>query len=441
VSDPPSPLRLPALEPTALRASLNAEFHARSPLPLSSPARVSQLVFAHDSSDTAAARAHLARLELLVNGKLLEGSDSHRLLAAEGIVLRWELHTEFSSYTFYRQSATAESPDTCASALEALPSEWLAAIPGELLVATHVDLQSTASVSPTSITSGLAPTGPPLVAARVAENAAWVFTNFLFEQGFSRFLILDVKLTQRQAGRTVQRLLDIETYRLLSLLALPIAKEVGNWLTPAESKLAEMVDQVGLANSLADERRVLAQLTSLATEVEHSIARTAFRFGAARAYHELVMQRVGELRERRVAGCPTFAEIMQRRLAPAVHTCVAMADRQNELSDRLTRTCELLRTRVEVELERQNQEQLLQMNRRARLQLRLQETVEGLSVVAITYYGSQLVHYLAKGGKALLPMLSPEIAAALSIPLIAAAAMLGIWRMRKRLRQEEERQH
>jgi len=441
VSDPHSPLRLPVLEPTTLRAALNAEFHARSPLPLSSPARVSQLVFANASSDTTAERAHLAQLERLVNGELLEGSDSHRLLAAKGIVLRWELHTEFSSYTFYRQSATAESQDPGTSALEALPSEWLAAIPGELLVATHVDLQSSANVSPESMTSGLSPTGPPVVAARVADNAAWVFTNFLFEQGFSRFQILDVKLTQRQAGRTVQRLLDIETYRLLSLLALPIAKEVGNWLTPAENKLAEMVDQIGLANSLADERHVLAQLTSLATEVEHSIARTAFRFGAARAYHDLVMQRVGELRERRVAGCPTFAEIMQRRLAPAVHTCIAMADRQDELSDRLTRTCELLRTRVEVELERQNQEQLLQMNRRARLQLRLQETVEGLSVVAITYYGSQLVHYLAKGGKTLLPVLSPEIAAALSIPLIAAAAMFGIWRMRKRLRQEEEREH
>ncbi|EXI82625.1 MAG: hypothetical protein AW10_00411 [Candidatus Accumulibacter appositus] len=441
MSDPHSPLRLPVLEPTTLRAALNAEFHARSPLPLSSPARVSQLVFANASSDTTAERAHLAQLERLVNGELLEGSDSHRLLAAKGIVLRWELHTEFSSYTFYRQSATAESQDPGTSALEALPSEWLAAIPGELLVATHVDLQSSANVSPESMTSGLSPTGPPVVAARVADNAAWVFTNFLFEQGFSRFQILDVKLTQRQAGRTVQRLLDIETYRLLSLLALPIAKEVGNWLTPAENKLAEMVDQIGLANSLADERHVLAQLTSLATEVEHSIARTAFRFGAARAYHDLVMQRVGELRERRVAGCPTFAEIMQRRLAPAVHTCIAMADRQDELSDRLTRTCELLRTRVEVELERQNQEQLLQMNRRARLQLRLQETVEGLSVVAITYYGSQLVHYLAKGGKTLLPVLSPEIAAALSIPLIAAAAMFGIWRMRKRLRQEEEREH
>ena len=239
----------------------------------------------------------------------------------------------------------------------------------------------------------------------------------------------------------MQRLLEIETYRLLALLALPVAKEVGGWLTGAEKQLAEMVDHIGQANSPADEREVLADLTRLAAEVEHSVARTTFRFGAARAYHDLVMQRIDELREIRVVGCPTFHEIMQRRLLPAMHTCIAMANRQDDLSDRLARTSLLLRTGVDVELERQIQEQLSQMNRRARLQLRLQETVEGLSVVAITYYASQLVHYLAKGGKMLFPEISPEIAAAVSIPLIAGFLMLGIRRMRRRLRQAEDSEH
>jgi uncharacterized membrane-anchored protein len=101
-----------------------------------------------------------------------------------------------------------------------------------------------------------------------------------------------------------------------------------------------------------------------------------------------------------------------------------------------------LRTRVDVELERQNQELLSQMNKRARLQLRLQETVEGLSVVAITYYGSQLVQYLAKGAAhGVLPGLSPEIATAVSIPLIAGLVALGLHRMRKQLAAEEAGPH
>jgi uncharacterized membrane-anchored protein len=63
---------------------------------------------------------------------------------------------------------------------------------------------------------------------------------------------------------------------------------------------------------------------------------------------------------------------MERRLLPAMNTCATMARRQEDLSSRVARNSQLLRTRVEVELERQNQELLGQMNRRAKLQLHLQ---------------------------------------------------------------------
>ena len=207
-------------------------------------------------------------------------------------------------------------------------------------------------------------------------------------------------MTQRQAGRTVQRLVEIETYRMMALLGLPVAKEVGRWLYRRENA-AGRTD--GPHRPGTDRRRtnaaVLASLSTLAAEVEHSVARTTFRFGASRAYHGLVMQRIEELRETRISGLPTFDEFMQRRLLPAMNTCAAMSRRQDDLSGRVARNSQLLRTRVNIELERQNQELLPQMNRRARLQLRLQETVEGLSVVVLTYYGSQLVQYLAKGSK------------------------------------------
>ena len=78
------------------------------------------------------------------------------------------------------------------------------------------------------------------------------------------------------------------------------------------------------------------------------------------------------------------------------------------------------------------QQLLDEMNRRARLQLRLQETAEHFSVVAITYYGSQLIQYLAKGAKGRLPA-TPETITAVAIPVIAAAAAYSIHRLRQRL--------
>jgi uncharacterized membrane-anchored protein len=173
---------------------------------------------------------------------------------AERFLLRWELHTEFSSYTVFRWLPPGEPRNSEATALDVLPTEWLRTLPGQMIVATHVELRSSGELSPASVTAGLTPTGRQMVAAQVADRAAWVFTDFIFDQGFSRFMVLDVSLTQRQAGRTVQRLLEIETYRLLALLALPVAKEVGGWLTGAEQQLAEMVDHIGQASSPGDER-------------------------------------------------------------------------------------------------------------------------------------------------------------------------------------------
>jgi uncharacterized membrane-anchored protein len=434
-------LKLAGLEDHPLRERLNSEFHARLPIPLVSPLIVSHLVFKHEGLSVQDERDNLTRLCQSSVCQSIESSDTHLMLDAGSYRLRWELHTEFSSYTFFRPLAVGEPHNLDSTALDAILPEWLAAIPGQLIVATHVELRSTAEMSPESVTAGFPSTGRQMVAVQVADGAAWVFTDFMFDNGFSRFLVLDASMTQRQAGRAVQRLVEIETYRLMALLGLPVAKEVGRWLSGAEKQLAELMDHIGQARTPDDERAVLARLSTLAAEVEHSVARTTFRFGASRAYYSLVMQRIEDLRELRVSGFPTLNEFMQRRLLPAMDTCAAMARRQDDLSGRVARNSQLLRTRVDIELERQNQELLAQMNNRAKLQLRLQETVEGLSVVAITYYGSQLVHYLAKGAKYWLSGLSPEMATAVAIPLIALLSLFGLKRMRKALAQEEASGH
>ncbi len=430
-------IRFTEIEEHPLRDYLNNEFHARAPIPLAAPVLVSHLAFHHDGLPAQGERENVLRLCQTSTCRFIENSATHLMFDAGAFQMRWELHTEYSSYTFVRPLAAGETLLPDATALDAVFPDWLAAIPGQLIVATHVELRSATDVSPASVLAGLSPTGGrPMVVARVANGAAWVFTDFVFDNGFSRFLLLDETMAGRQPSRAVQRLFEIETYRMLALLGLPVATEVGHWLNGAERRLAELMDHIGQANTPEDERAVLADLSKMAAEVEHSVARTTFRFSATQAYASLVQQRIDELREIRVAGYQTLAEFMQRRFQPAMNTCAAMASRQDDLSGRVARNSQLLRTRVDVELERQNQELLAQMNNRAKVQLRLQETVEGLSIAAITYYGSQLVQYLTKGAKYLFPALSPEIATAVAIPLIAVLALFGIKRMRKTLALE-----
>jgi uncharacterized membrane-anchored protein len=420
-----------------LRFKLNNEIHARPPVPLEAPQLISYLAVTHaEDSARETEIAHLRALAAAYAVPLPEAEGDHLLLDVGALRVKWERHTEFSTYTFIRAPQPGDVADT--GAIRAVPAGWLAEMPGRLLVATHIELRSAAEVPPTVVMGRLSPTDArQTITSQVADGAAWVFTDFLLTDGWSRFLVVDASLTPRQAGRTVQRLVEIETYRMTALLAFPVAKEVGELLGRAEGELADLMDKMGSAHTTEDERDVLAHLTRLAAEVERSVARTTFRFGAAAAYHRLVRHRIEELREVRLQGFPTIEEFMERRLSPAINTCAAIARRQEDLSGRIARNSQLLRTRVDIELQRQNQELLAQMNRRAKLQLRLQETVEGLSVVAITYYGSQLVQYLAKGAKHWLEPLTPEAITALSIPIIGGFVALGLRRLRRALTTEE----
>ncbi len=424
-----------------LRHRLNAEIHSRPPVAIPGPEWISYLAVVHAGSSADEEQAHLARLCGVLGTDFCPVVEGEHWVLDTGVLrLKWERHTEFSGYTFFRRKIAGDADET--TALAAFPADWVGGIPGQVIAASHIEFCAAAQNPPEEVLDRIARSGDAVVATRVAEGAAWVISSFRLEDGFSRFTVIDEHLRHRQAGRTVQRILEIETYCMMALLAFPVAKETGRFLGRCEQELAGLMDAMSVADSPEDERRLLTRLTRLAAEVEQSVTRTAYRFGAARAYYRLVQQRIDDLREQRLTGFPPIREFMERRLAPAMATCQSVADRQSDLSTRIARKSALLRTRVDIELERQNQELLSQMNRRAKLQLRLQETVEGLSVFAITYYGSQLVQYLAKGlNKTVLPALSPDVAAALSIPLIAGGVALGIRRMRKALAAEENAAH
>lgn len=422
-----------------LRQRLNDEVHARPPVPLEAPMLVSFLAFLHDERQPEGDRSHLGLLYERLGLPVEPSAEAtHLIIDGRSFLLKWERHGEFSTYTFFRKP---EQPaGTGEHALAAVPAEWAQTIPGQLLAATHLELLSAAAVDPSQLLRTLTAPGEVVVSSRIAGAAAWVFTDFRIHDGFSRYIVVNDGLDRLRAGRTVQRLLEVEIYRVMALLAFPVAKTVSRFLNRAEGELARLIDRMGTSASSTDEQAVLADLTRLAAEVEHAVASTTYRFGAGAAYYRLVQQRVGELKESHIPGMPTIKGFMERRLAPALNTCQAVGRRLEDLSARIARTSQLLRTRVDLELERQNQLVLAQMNRRAKLQLRLQETVEGLSVVVLTYYGSQLVQYLAKGTKDLHHG-SPDVITALSIPVIAGLVAWGTHRMRKKLAAEEGAEH
>ncbi|MCS6892707.1 MAG: DUF3422 domain-containing protein [Rhodovarius sp.] len=422
-------MKLPA--EYARRAELNFEVHARPPDALAAPLRISYLALLLDSAEREAARAHVRSLALRY-GATPPGEGANHWAADLGTFrVKWEQHTEFHRVTFMRDGA-GERPFTD-PAIAVVPEDWVAALPGRLIVASDLELLQDADESLAIETFG----AYQLVGSMVQGGRGMAFTDFrIGSHGFSRFLVHAGSMSAVQAGRNVQRLLEIDTYRMMALLALPVARALGPALTRWEGQLAEIAARLVEAKPV-DEPDLLARLTGLAAEIEKEEAATRYRFSAAAAYYALVQRRIAELREERIEGLQTFREFVERRLAPAMDTCQSTAARQEALSRRVARVTQLLSTRVDLTREEQNRALLQSMDRRARLQLRLQRTVEGLSVAAISYYIVGLVSYAAK---ALAPGLAidPDRLTALAIPIVLVLVGVGLARARRHLKLHDE---
>lgn len=421
----------------ALRYALSNEFHARPFALLEPPERASHFAMLSDASDEIAVREHL--LALCERYGVAHPAEGAKHFGADfgPFRLKWERHTEFTTYTFFRQAAF---DDPFAKPVAGLvPAEWQGELPGELLVATHVAIEARDAPAPSAEALARFFVAESLCGSRPTGGAAEFWTDFqIHEDGFGRILIRDVGMGPRQAGRLVQRLLEIETYRSMAMLALPLAREVDPKVTAIEQGLAELLAQLKDVKTVEDERQLLDRLTRLSAEIEEISAKTAFRFSAARAYYALIEARVAKLREDRAEGLQPVSEFIERRLAPAMRTCDSIADRQEVLAERAARAANLLRTRVDIALEGQNRDLLTSMNRRARLQLRLQQTVEGLSVVAISYYVVGLVGYAAEAAKDAGVALEVGLVRGLSIPVVALIAWLVVRRVRRKVMAAQE---
>lgn len=427
-----------------LRVPLAAEIHSRPPIRLEAPEKITHLAV-HGRNEPLSPADKLG-----LQSALLADFCAHFGVPAPAgnakyffhdfgrFRLKWECHTEFAGYTFV--SSTPSVADNLFTQMPSseLPEDWLLSLKGRLLVATHAVLDRA---------NGSAEDTAPFMRRMFDTNAvigceasqgAQVWTDFqIHSDGFARFVVLDAGLKGQQAGRLVQRLLEIETYRVMALLGLPIAQQAAPVLNDIESELASVTkamvararQELSEEEGMQEEQALLQQITQLASRLEQLSVDDSYRFSASQAYFGLVMSRITELRERRIEGVPTIEEFMQRRLTPAMNTCVATARRQELLAERIANTNSLLRTRVGIRQERQNSQILASMNRRAAQQLRLQQAVEGLSVVAISYYLVGLVSYVVKGVKAGGLHFDSDIVTGVAVPALAFGVWLGLRRL------------
>ena len=420
------------------RFVLSNEVHARPPEPVTAPMRISIIALKLDGPYTDDDRQRVVELTERYGAVPPGANAKHYSVDLSDFRLVWERHTEFIRYTFM---SPADDKPFSEPAIAAVPEDWLQSLPGELIVAAHAEvLPESAIKEETDVLAKSYFSGHALIGSDIADARATAMTDFrILNDGFSRFLIIDRGMSPWVAGRVVQRILEIETYRVVALLGLPVAQQVVPSLTQWERDLStttsEMTDQ-----GTTEETVLLERLTNLQAAIEKSYTESQFRFSASAAYHALVNRRIEELRETRRPDMQTLAEFTERRLAPAMATCSSAERRQAALSERVDRAAQLLSTRVDLSLERQNAEVLDSMNQRVELQLRLQQTVEGLSIAAITYYIVGVIGYMAKGAAAAGLPVDANLVMGLAAPAVLALTAFAVWRARKEITEAQARQ-
>ncbi len=420
------------LEDHPLRYQLANELHARPFPSLDAPCRAAFLAIKQPQDaaarDRAADRAHLLELLDRYGAQHPQPDATHYFGKIGRYTLKWESHTEFVSYTAFDEGVADHPFDGRTFGM--FPDEWLSRAPGTRITSAliRVEPMPDGETVRRKLVDWFVPES--LAVSRILDDTAIMASDFRIDSsGHIRMAVFAREDTgPRRIGRIVQRLCEIETYKAMSMLGLARVRTLGNRMAEIDHRLTDLMNE--MTGEVSKPDATLKALLNVSAELEKILAETSFRFGATAAYEALVAQRIEVMREERFEGRQSFGEFMMRRFDPAMRTVKSAERRLQAMAERAIRAGNLLRTRVDVERSAQNQDLLASMDRRADAQLKLQRTVEGLSVVAISYYAVNLVSYMAY----------PFAPAGWSQSLVTAAltppVVLTVWFAIRRIRRE-----
>ncbi len=371
-----------------LRARVVSEMHMRRMPPLSPPMLMIQIVRLLEPDERSAERAHILAMPGVSADAITERNRHIGGQRSDGMAFQWECHSEATTATLIMPAA---SGDPFAAGADDAVMDWLLRAPGRVLRAVRIAIVAdTGSADAAMASAGFS--AAELVSCHIGPVRIW--TDFLIrDDNFGRLLVSGGGLPGADLGRVVQQLQELGNYRNLALLGLPMAQEQGPPVANMEQTLANIAKRMAAGEA---DTSLLDQLCELAAQVTAITATTAFRMSATAAYAQIVDDRIGALNAVGITGFQTLEEFTERRLLPATRTCASFTARLEALSVRIERATSLLRTRVEMVLQSQNASLLQSMDKNAERQLRLQRVVEGLSVVAVSYYAIGLLSYILK---------------------------------------------
>ena len=416
---------------------LRDELHSRTFPVFTSPVVVTSYSYLRTRATITHEIAHVEELIKQSDIELISQNPNRMRLAGPHFNLRVDFYNEFTCYQFIFENKP--ETDFKHELMSLIPQDWFADISGTLLVSMNFITQKcpTDEIDKAKFLDYFGDV--QIIGSHTSQGAARAWSNFIADSNKRiNVLVEDQTLGPRRLGRLIQRLIDIENYRMMSLLALPVAQKSHHQIERMEQELTQIVMRLSDMGSIEHETNMLTHLYQLAAQNEQIRAHTLYRFSASSAYQLILDERLAELEDSSIKGYQTITGFYFRRMRPALRTCESAQKRLEQISNHLQRVTEMLSTSVNVCVGKQNQSMLETLAQQSKMQLRMQQTVEGLSIVAITYYASSLLTYLFKSMEKLGMVSSPYLWTGLSVPAIALMTWLGLrWLKNRALRPDD----
>lgn len=414
-----------------LRASILSEVHARPYTPIQTPRSLLKQAFVCKPAGSLEADIRKLSSWCQTHGIRSPNTKTRQHTGKlKSTRITWERHTEFVTLTWdcpYSKNAHKNLLE-----MAKLHSADLIACPPQLISSTRLDLLDKGQVGGFDLMDF---SSDSLCMSDVEHKRARIITDFRQdEDGSTRFMVQNNGLAGPEAGILVRRLLEIETYRIMALLGFEAVKKITPDIASIEVGLVRLTSDIRGKSDLQETRETLENITDIAAELANLSASSQYRLSATKAYFELVKARLMRIDETAIDGYSKVEEFLNKRLYPAMRTCQTTEKRIGVADKKLSRATELLRTKVDIQMQAQNHQLLDTMNQRALMQYRLQTTVEGLSIAAVSYYIVGLFAYFAKG-IGVETFISTKLLTAISVPIV----VFGVWYIIRRVKKHHEK--
>ncbi len=412
-----------------LRYKIDAEIHSRPPLSIPTPGRILHFAWLTGFRKKVNPGAAVKKALRLLDKGLSTFESPQIIVETDNLKIKWEQHSEFASFTLVLLNESEDGKKLANRITEILDTHK-----GKRLIACQLYVIGGIQALPENTIRELVGFNQS-AGAIIGGDTGKVWTDFRIDMdGFSKIVLWLDSVVPSRAGRITQRLLEIETYRMMAMLGFPVARKAHGILSEIEGRFSTIIHDVSLQDmELESLKHWFEKLQAVSSEVSRLIDQTEYRLSATHAYSAIVQQRLQDLREESMEGKTRLSVFLERRMGPAMATCESLRRRQDKLLARIDSASAMFQGHMEIAMGLQNNAILKTIKTNAEQQVKLQHTVEGLSVVAISYYLLGIISLLLKGGEKAGLFSGWEILAAILAPPAIAAVWLFLRRLKNKI--------